>query len=158
MEVGMAVSIAPPRPAGKSLMPAAFLSTSFVMIAVMAWSMWKDTHPEWRSYQEQFTVVERKILLQQKADLERKIQHPDYVADYNAAKKDYQTAKDKADAASDKLDQTEADLEEMDLELNPAPEEGGAASTQASAATQPSTSKPQQANAADLSELDKEMN
>jgi len=139
----------------KSWMPTAFLATSSVMVLVIGWSMWNDTHPEWRSYQEQFAVVERNIMLQQKADLERKIEHPDYVGDYNKAKKDYLASKTTFDAASDKLDQTEADLEELDIQLT-APEGESAATTTDNSGN--AGGKPQQANAADLSELDKEMN
>ncbi len=151
----MAVAVKGSEINSRPWMPVAFFGMSIVMVAVMGWSMWKDTHPEWRGYQEQYAGVERKILLQQKADLERKIQHPDFVGDYNKAKADYTASKATYDTASGDMDQTAADLEELQLELKPGGEEGGAADTASTDQVAATTSGP--ASSSDMAELDKEM-
>ncbi len=98
----------------KMNIPFAFMS--LVMLAVMAVSMWKDTHPEWMVYQDRFEKIERRILLAQRNDLARRLQHPDYHGDYLKAQKRYLDSKAASDSASGALEETEANLEELDLQ------------------------------------------
>ncbi|MHB8636421.1 MAG: c-type cytochrome [Fimbriimonadaceae bacterium] len=126
-----------------------FFGMSVVVLVVMILTMWKDTHPAWMTYQDRFAKLELQVLTARRNDLLRQLNHPDYLADYNAAKAKYATAKDAADAASGVLEGTEADLEELELEIS-------SANNQAEPATLTlASSKPAEPNASDMAELDK---
>lgn len=94
-----------------------FFLMSVVVLMVVGASMWKDTHPEWLTYQKKFSVLERQVLSQERADLVRQIDHPDYVQDYQKARQSYLAAKSKFDDASSTLEGTQANIEEMSLRL-----------------------------------------
>ncbi|HLK14865.1 MAG TPA: c-type cytochrome, partial [Fimbriimonadaceae bacterium] len=130
-----------------------FFGMSVVVLIVMIVTMWKDTHPAWLAYQDQFAKLERRVLTVKRADLLRQLDRPDYASEYLAAKARFTTAKDASDAASSQLESTEADLEEVELRLKGPDTEGGASEPAAS------TSKPQSSKAAssssDMADLDK---
>lgn len=132
-----------------------FFLMSLVVLIVVGVSMWKDTHPEWLSYQEQFMSLERRVLRAKEADLIRQINHPSYDQDYRQAQQTYLAAKAKFDGATSILENTEADLEEMEVRLQGAegPEEGGQPGTGAATGT---TKPGSEASKGELDELDKE--
>jgi mono/diheme cytochrome c family protein len=145
-----------PRPSQTSLkMNLVFLVTSVLVMIVMGISMWVDTHPEWIRYADRFAVLERKILLSQRAELLRKLQHPDYVGDYLVAKKRYLVEQAAFDQASGELEAVDADLGEAELRV----QSKGSASGEGG--TEPKTVSGAATNAApasksELDELDKE--
>ncbi len=133
-----------------------FFLMSTVVLVVMAISMWKDTHPEWLSYQEKFKRIERRVLIAQRADLLRQIEHPDYQGDYLKERKQYQDAKAVFDSATSTLEATEASLEELDLQVHSSePAEGDTAAPLAATASIKGgrTAKP---SGDETAELDKE--
>jgi cbb3-type cytochrome oxidase cytochrome c subunit len=129
-----------------------FFFMSVVVLIVMAVSMWKDTHPEWLSYEKKFVSIERSVLQAERADLIAKIEHPNYIQDYQRARQQYLDSKTRFDAASSALEGTEADLEEMEIRLQAGKDaEGGGGPEGSTAGTAPG--KPSKN---DLDELDKE--
>lgn len=138
-------------------MNSVFGAMGVVMLAVMGVSMWKDTHPQWRAYQQQFAVIERKVLLQQQADLKRQLEHPDYDGDYLKAKKEYEAVKGTYDTASSALDDTEASLEELELQVKGGDTEGESAESSETAAAKPAAATATgPASKDELADLDKE--
>ena len=124
-----------------------FFLMSVVVLLVMGISMWKDTHPEWIAYQQQFTGIEHTILTARREELLRQIGNPDYVKEYQAALKDYQDKKAKFDAETAKLEGIEAALEEQEVRTNGGNGEEGGTDAVAPAAATP-TAKPAAGGAA----------
>ncbi len=133
-----------------------FFSISFTVLVMMVVLMWKDTHPEWLTYQRQFKRLERRVLEQKRSELLAALQHPDYEGDYQRAQRKYLDVKSKSDAAASALEATEADLEELELRAHvgneePTAEDGG--SDAASLGTKPGGVP---ASKSELDDLDKE--
>lgn len=134
-----------------------FFLMSMSVLVVMVISMWKDTNPQWLSYQEKFIALERHVLVERRDKLMSEINSPNYVRDYDAAKKTYDDAKAKNDAASNDLEQTEADLEELEVQAQMESDLAGAAQAVQpgpSASAMPSAAG-SKATQSDLDELDK---
>jgi len=132
-----------------------FFSMSLVILIVMGISMWKDTHPEWLGYQQQFNVLERQELLAKREELLKQIHSPSYEQDYDAARKSYQDAKAKFDDASNALETIEADIEELDIRTTGGNSEEGAAGDATSGKAAPAATATK-AGKGELDELDKE--
>jgi len=135
-----------------------FFLMSVVVLLVMGISMWKDTHPEWLAYQNRFVGIERGVLLAKRDSLLRQINNPNYVQDYEQAKKGFEAAKAKNDTASAALETHEADLEELDIRARGGNDEegGGDAAPPKAAATGAAPAPAAKATKGEMDELDKE--
>ena len=154
MEVGLAMAVGHAKQNTQTglQMNMAFFGMSIVVLIVMIFTMWKDTHPAWMAYQDRFAKLEKQVLTDKHVDLLRQLNHPDYVADYTAAKARYDNAKAASDATASKLEGTEADLEELELQLRgPDTESEGAGG----ATTTLTSTKPAKSTANDMAELDR---
>ena len=133
-----------------------FFLMSVVVLIVMGISMWKDTHPEWLTYQEKFSTLERSVLLEKQKDLMRQIGHPTYLDDYKKAQAAYIASKSKFDTATSTLEGTEADLEEKEVRLNAGKDEEGGGTHPPTSGTPAKAGAPAKASKGELDELDKE--
>ena len=133
-----------------------FFLMSVVVLIVMGISMWKDTHPEWLTYQEKFSTLERSVLLAKQKELLRQIEHPTYLDDYKKAQTSYLASKSTFDTATSTLEGTEADLEEKEVRLNAGKDEEGGGTPNPTSAAPVKSAVPTKASKGELDELDKE--